>query len=251
MGLGSRIRMIIISFIVMIPLFILLLASAIVSSIAQEGLSELKDQNSSIKNAHKYVKYCTITLWVLFALSVLGSVWTVFIASMPYIYAMIMGVFIIVNLVVAGVFFYAANAVRESKDYKEGTKESKKVFSELIGIGVAMVVASGLLFVYIIWNIHKYRKEGGLTGDIGYISEAGMVVAPEFAPVWSAGSNYSKSQLGEEAYGQRGEQVQALAGAGQGLIAAKRASGKTGLGGIVQTIKSNPELMAAAFEALA
>ena len=245
MGLGSRIGMIFTNFIIMIPLFILLIASAIISSIAQSNIADLADQNPSIKNAHNLIRYSTITLWILFAIAILGNAVIGLVASIPYLYAMIMGVFILVNIAVAIVFFYSANAVRNSQDYKDNKEKALTLFKQLIGIGITMVVSAGLLLIYIFWGIHKYRKEGGLTGDIGYISEAGMVVAPEFAPVWTAGQQYSQEQLGER-YGDRGEKVRSLISAGQQFDLARKDDSS-----IVRTIRGNPELMSAALKALA
>jgi len=251
MGIGSRIGMIITNFLIMIPLFILLLASAIISSMAQESLSKLADQSDAIKNSHDYVRYCTITLWVLFAIAFLGNIFIGMVASIPYLYAFIMGIFIVVNLTIAGIFFYSANNVRNSSDYKQNTDASITLFRQLLGIGIIMVVSSMLLLFYIIWGIRKYHKEGGVAGDVGYISEAGMVIAPELAPVWMAGQQYSKSNLGEEDYNARSSQVQSLIGAGQQFGDARSQGGDSSFGGIINTIKSNPKLMAAAFEALA
>lgn len=241
MSLGSRLGMIVTNFLTMIPLFILLIASAIMSSITQNGLSKLSDQNKDIQNAHRFVKYCTITLWILFAIALLGNAFIGLVAALPYLYAMIMGVFMLVNFSVAGVFFYAANSVRNSADYKKGSADAETLFKQLIGTGIAMVISCALLFIYIFWGIHKYRKQGGLTGDIGYVSEAGMFVAPEFAPVWAAGQEYSRDALGD-AYGDRAGQMQSLFALGKGMDRDAP---------IVQSIRQNPELMAAALKALA
>ena len=62
MGLGSRIGLVVGNMALLIPVFILLLISAIMSSVGAAKLTKL-EQSDVVKNAHKMVTTSTVVLW--------------------------------------------------------------------------------------------------------------------------------------------------------------------------------------------
>ncbi len=187
MGLGSRIGIVFSNIAILIPVYILLIVSAIMSSIGAAKIASLDDQ-AAVATAHKYVTNSTILLWLLFAGGLVFS-FTIgifiipWLVTIPYLYGGVMILFSILNLVISGLLFYSANAVRLSTDYKNGTDDAKSAYTMCLSTGLMMVITAIFLIAYSAFTIYKYHKGGGLRSDIVVGSEIGAIVAPEFAPI--------------------------------------------------------------------
>jgi len=211
MGLGSRIGIVFANIAVLIPVFILLIVSAIMSSIGAAKIASLKDQDA-VGTAHKYVTTSTVLLWLLFAGSIVFS-FTIglfiipWIVTIPYLYGGVMIIFAILNLVIAGLLFYSANAVRKSKDYKDGTNDAKSAYNNCLITGIMMVIAAIFMIAYSAFTIYKYRKAGGVRADIVVGAEVGAIVAPEFAPVLAAVGAAARKDLPQRQQEEQARQV--------------------------------------------
>ncbi len=248
MGLGARIGLIAGNMAMLIPVFILLLVSAIMSAIGAANLAKLDDQSKTVKNAHKLVSWTTVALWVIigggFVFSfTLGLFIIPMVINIPYLYGGVMILFALLNLMLAGILFYGANAARTSKDYKAGSKDAKSAYSNLLVCGILMVLGAIFMIGYSVFTIHKYRKGGGVAGDVALVGKYGKYVAPEFAPAFAVVGSAAEQQLSES---QKAELEQRSAQAGQlqqlsGPI--QQATAKEGAG--LQSLLKNPEALAA------
>ncbi len=253
MGIGSRIGLVFSNLAMLIPVFILLIASAIMSSIGAAKIASLNDQDA-VANAHKYVTMSTVLLWIIFAGGfvfsfTIGLFIIPYLITIPYLYGGIMIMFALLNFVIAGILFYAANAVRGSKDYQDGTDDAKSAFNNCLITGIMMVIAAIFMIGYALFSIHKYRKAGGLRGDIAVGAEIGAVLQPEFAPVLGVVGAAAREGLTES---QQAEQAKRASGA-KGLIdIGTKVTAATGKGGkgftSLLTEERAPQLVQTALE---
>ena len=246
MGLGARISLVAGNIAMLIPVFILLLVSAIMSAIGASNLAKL-DQSKEVKNAHKLVSWSTVALWVLFGggfvfASTIGLFIIPWMITIPYLYGGAMILFALINLVIAGILFYGANVAHTSKDYKN-SDAAKSAYSNLLVCGILMVLGAIFMVGYSVFTMHKYRKAGGVTGDVAVAAQYGKYVAPEFAPALAVVGGAAEQQLSDSQKAElkqrssQAEQLQQLGGAAQ------QATGKGG-GGIQRLLKK-PEVVEA------
>lgn len=235
MGLGSRIGLVFVNFLTFIPLIALLLAAAIMSSIGAANLAKLSDQNDKVKNAYKWTTGSTVFLWISFAVSIVSVLIIPTIASFPYLYGIATGTYILFDIALAGIFFYAADAARTSKDYKDGDADAKMAFNMFLSIGIIMLIAAILLGIYTFWGIKKYRKEGGLTSDVRLGTQ---IFAPEYGAFVQtyAGKPTQQEQKMQQQY-------QQLSTTADQLYQGQQQYGG-GLRGLYRAAKKNPELFA-------
>jgi len=250
MGLGDRIGLVFTNIAILIPVFILLLVSAIVSSIGAAKMATLKE--STLETAHKYVTWSTVSLWVLFVGSLvfsftIGLLIIPWLITIPYLYGGVMIMFALINLVIASILFYAANSIRTSQDYIKGTPDAKSAFNYILSSGIMMLISAIFMVGYSVWSIYKYRKAGGLTGDIVIATElAPLVLGPEAAPISTAIGSVAKSALSEgqqTAAVKTATSVQTLADIGKlsatkgmGLTGLVKTVGTQGTSGLVKTV---------------
>jgi len=202
MGIESRFGLVLGNIAMLLPVFIILITSAIMSAIGAANLAKLKDQNESVKNAHKLVTNSTIVLWALFGGGLLfaftiGLILIPWLITIPYLYGGIMIIFAIINLVLAGILFSGANTARTSKDYKDSNPAAKAAYNNLLICGILMVVSAVFIIGYAVYTIYKYHKMGGVTSDVALASEIGKVVAPEYAVPLAAAGEAAKARLSE------------------------------------------------------
>ncbi len=182
-NLVSRMGIVFANMVILIPVFAVLLASAIMSSIAAVKINKLQDQSDSVKKAYKFTTGSTITLWILsvgslvfsFTIGLFIIPWLV---GIPYLYGAVMFIFAIINLVMAGIFFYNTNAIRKSIDYKNAEENAKSAFKYCLSIGLMMLFAALFMIGYAIWSVYKYHKGGGLAGDINIALEVAPLLIP-------------------------------------------------------------------------
>lgn len=247
MGLQNRLSSILLNLIIMLPLIILLLASAIISSISA---NDVKSLGSEMNKVYKMITYSTLILWATFGISLLGSIFVSMFASWPYLFAGLMFIFVILNVSLAGVFFYSVNKISNTASYKKKDSKAVRAHKNLLGIGIAMVISSILVIIYTFWDIYRYRKEGGLSGDVVLTAQAIPYIAPQFAPIAAVVEPYAQQQLNPQ---QQAEVQQRQAGL-QTLLGENY--GNTGLlkdisnKGIKNTIMNNPQLISKAMNAL-
>jgi hypothetical protein len=184
MTLIGRIGLVLSNIILLIPVYILLLITAIMSSIGAENLKNLSNGDKAYS---KMVKV-TITLWVLFGGSLiffltLGLFIMPYLIGIPYLYGGLMFIFAIINFVLSIYLFYGANVARTSNEFKNKDKKANKAFNNLLVCGILMFVGSILMIIYGIYIIYKYSKIGGITGDIKIGSEIAPIIQPELAPL--------------------------------------------------------------------
>jgi len=214
MGLGSRIGFIFTNFLLLIPVFALLATTAVMSAVGAAELDKLGDAST----AHKWVTLSTLVLWGLLVggilfLFTIGLSMMPFLMSMPYIFAFIMTIFCFVNLAIAGVMFYGAASARNSKS--TNTVSKTKAEHALIWCGSLMTLSAIFLMAYTAYEIHKYRKGGGLTGDVAVVGEYGGQLAmamgqPELGVPLQAIGGIAKQNLQPEhveEYNQRAAQI--------------------------------------------
>lgn len=199
MGIGDRISIIVGNVAMMFPVYILLLVTAIMSSIGQSHLDKLA-KTSSTTFAYNLVQKTTIALWILFAGGLVFSfTFGLFIipaiVSIPYLYGGIMILFAILNMYLAGTLFYGANAARISDEFKNGNTHAKESFKTLVICGILMVVTSVFMFGYSMYTMTSYNRQGGVTGDIAMIADAGQIAAPQFAPILGVVGAAAKQNL--------------------------------------------------------
>jgi hypothetical protein len=216
MGLGSRFGLIFTNFAILMPVFIVLIVTAITTSIASAKINSLKDQTEAIKKSYKYVTLTTIALWCLFAGGIFGGIFFIpFLALFPYLFGGIMFLFAIINMVMAGVMFYAAISVKNTSDYKNNNNDAKSAYNQSVYSGLGLMFASIFMVGYSIWSIYHYNKIGGLTGDVAIAAQIVPFVAPEFAIPASMAGQYAQQQLGQQQYQNTGAQnIPALKEAG-------------------------------------
>jgi hypothetical protein len=200
----GRIGLVFTNVAILIPVYIVLLVSAILSSIIAGKLSKFTDQSDSIKTVRKYVGWSTTILWILFVGSLIffftiGFLIIPYLVSVPYFYGTLMLLFAIGNIVLSGYFFYTTNIIYKSKDYTSGSSDAKSAFKYSLSVGLMMLFASIFMIWYAIWSMRAYHKEGGLTGDISIAAE---LAVPELAPFASAAKAMGGTQkltAGQEA----------------------------------------------------
>ena len=256
MGLTGRIGIVFSNSLIIIPVFILLLVTAIMTSIGAAKLDDL----TGTSTAHQWVSWSTVALWILFV-GGLGFMFTIglfiipWVVTIPYLFGGALSIFGVVNLAIAGILFYGANAARTSPEYKDTSDSNhdnaKTAFNTLLISGLMMTIASLLMFGYSAFTIYKYHKEGGLTGDVALVGKYGGDIAtltgqPELAiPLQTAGGmakrSLHRSQQAElEKRGAKVGQLKGLAG---------QISKATKQGGIKSLI-SNPEFVEGSLGAL-
>ena len=172
MGIGTRIGIIAANIAILIPVFTVLIASAVMSSMVAVKIKKLTDQNISVKKALKYATRSTIALWILSVGSILFS----FTIGIPYLYGVIMIIFAIINLVIAGIFFYTCIVIRKSTDYKNNTENAKSAYKYSLIIGLMLLCAAIFMIGYAVWSINKYIKGGGLSGDLALAAKIAPIV---------------------------------------------------------------------------
>ncbi len=212
MGLGERLGLVFSNMAMLIPVFIILATTAVLSAIGAAKLAKLK-RNDTIDNARKWVNNSTIALWAIFG-GVLIFSFTIGLAvlptlvSMPYLYGGILILFALVNLTLAGMLLYGANAARTSDEYKAGDSNAKSAFNNLLICGILMVVAAIFMIGYTVYTIVKYRRGGGFTGDIAVAAEvAPLILGPEAIPISKAVGGMVQEPTPEPA--QRGQPMTA------------------------------------------
>jgi hypothetical protein len=242
MSIAHRIGVVLLNILILFPAYLLLVISAIMSSVTAADIAKLKDQNPGVKNAHKWVTTVTIMLWLLSAGMIgfsmtLGLVVIPWLVSVPYLYGFIMILFSLLNLAIAGILFYAANVVQKSEDYKNGDKTAKEAFKSSLTIGLLMVGASLFLLGYSVYTISSYYSAGGITGDIVMAAKVAPAIVPEIgAPAAAIGALAQQGLTSGQKEGtaqadtarQYFEQAQKLYAAAQAAQQQKAAAGKAG-----------------------
>ena len=250
MGLGSRIGIVFANIAALIPVFIVLLLSAIMSS---EGASKLAKLNG-VSEAHKWVTLSTIGLWVLFGGGLVfaftfGLFLIPWLVTVPYLYGAVLVLLAIVNIVFAGIFFYGANKARLNKAYKDTSsanhKDAKSAFKTLLICGLMMTFGAVFMFGYSIFAIVHYRKGGGITGDVALAGRYGSQIAmaagqPEFAvPLQQVGGMAEQRLSGN----QQQELQQRVGQIGQLNQLSQQYSKSTGKNGGLKSFLSNPQTL--------
>lgn len=143
---------------VLIPIFIVLVSAASMSSNGGSKLLKLSKQTKKIKKAHEYVVRVTVALWILVILSGIILIFTGLVATIPYLYGGVMIAYAIINIVFAGMIFYGADAARTSEDYKDGKENAESAFKTLLFCGLLMLLMSLFLIIYSVHTIRKYHS---------------------------------------------------------------------------------------------
>ena len=171
MGLFGRLGLLLGNSALIIPVFILILISAILTSVASSKLQ--KKYNS--EEISKWVKASTISLWSLFigGLIIMFTM-GVIVVTIPYLFNGGLIIFSLLNISIAGILFYAYNQIKKNPDYNE---EDKSTLNLMLASGIIQIISGILLLIYSIYSIHKYRKGGGVTGDVALVGEYGGDIA--------------------------------------------------------------------------
>jgi MFS family permease len=168
---------------------------AIMSSIGSRTLSQLSNQTNNVKTAKKWVVIATLCLWGALALSLFGIFLIPFIITWPYLFAFVIILVIIFNLLLATVYFFTANVIRNSSEYKSNNKNSVFSFNTMMGIGIGLILMSLILGIYTIIEIKNYNKQGGLYADAMLAAQVVPYIAPEYAPVANVANAYLQQKL--------------------------------------------------------
>ena len=187
MGLGSRIEFILVNVLILIPVFMIILASAIMSKRAVAAMKSV----SGIDKEVEYVKAAEMTLWILFVgglafMFTIGMFIMPWLVTIPYLFGIVMMVFAIGNLALAAIMFYSAAKVSKTTAYTSKNKQALSAHKDLMITGIIMTVSALFVIGYTVFAIHKYRKGGGLRGDMALVGRYGGDIAmaagqPEFA----------------------------------------------------------------------
>jgi hypothetical protein len=177
MSLGSRAGIVFGNAILLVPVFVLLIVSAIMTSISAANINKLPDTSQ----IYRYTRNITVTLWVLFGASIvfmftIGILVLPMLVAYPYLYGFIMILFAILNISLAGILFYVSTKVKSNPKYN--TDEGQKAYKNSLIPAILMLSAGIFMFIYSVYSIYKYRKLGGMTADMQLVSQ---FVAPEFA----------------------------------------------------------------------
>ncbi len=144
-----------------------LFISAILTSILAHEISDVDE----LIAAHRWAIGMAVVLWMAWA----GLVFFVFVGfwilpwlfGLPYLAGAIFIVLGIFNLILMGILFYIAYAVRSSKAYETKTPEKvKNGFGLAIFSAIFVLLAAIGLIGYAVFIIFKYKKEGGITGTV-------------------------------------------------------------------------------------
>ena len=139
---------------------LLLFISAIFISIAQADLNSLASKNPGFESLKNSNLILMIALWVLFVLfiplSYLGS-------GNPYSNAGVLGfatLIALINLIVGIIFLIQLNETNVQNS------RSNTVRNCYIALIVVSILALIIYLIYIPISVIKYKKSGGLSGDI-------------------------------------------------------------------------------------
>jgi len=176
-SLTSRIGLVALNFAILLPVFAVLLTSAILSSIIQNNLKKFTD--TSVAQVATYIKRLKWTLWILTVGGILFFIFGIILLPtlmlITYLYSFLTILLAIGYLVISGYFFYASVIISKSTDYKNKTAESDTAYKDCVRAGLLMMFAGIFMIGYAVWSSFHYYKIGGIKADIGYI------VAPEAA----------------------------------------------------------------------
>ena len=170
MSIADRLGLVVKNVLVLIPVFIVIVVSAILSAVGAKNLSELDDSNKNVERASKMVTNITIALWSILVIGfILTSIIGLFIIQIPYLYGTAMIIYSLVNLALAGILFYASWAIRTSTEYKDPKNiknvNAQSAFNNLLICGILMLVAAIFTFIYAIYIMQAYSAQGGLSAD--------------------------------------------------------------------------------------
>ena len=174
---------------------VILFASAIMVT---QGYHASK--KTDIKTVINFSKKIMITLWILTILSFL----LIFTASSPYIYGAISIILIMIQFAFSGVLFYIAGKVHN---------KSKEAYNKFMISASLLLLAAIINSVYTFYTIHKYRKLGGLSGDISTVLKTtATFVDPAYAMQLNAAGGYFDQNLTQEQLAQQQQDVGILQG---------------------------------------
>ena len=240
----GRLSVVFTNVLILIPVFILLLASAIIATKDLSTLKKVKEETAA-----KWMRVVEIALWILFAGGLvfsftIGIILIPWVITIPYLHGFVLVTLGIINFLASIVFFYAANAIRGSDAYKkeDDKNHARDVagFKRLVGGGVAMLLASLFMVIYSVVTIISYHRGGGLTGDAALVGKYGGDIAmlagqPELAIPLQALGGAAEKNLNEG-------QKQQLGARADKVDAAKKLNQHYNKGGLDGILK-NPEML--------
>jgi hypothetical protein len=256
MGLAGRIGMVLLNVAVLIPVYIFLLISAILTSKIVTHLKAL-EQTEEVKGITTTVGHVRIALWALFIGGLVfsftfGIVLIPLIVEIPYLYAFVLTLLGVVNAVLAGFLFYNAYKLRKIAGY-DSSEEAQSAYKRLLVCGGLMIGASLFMFGYSVVTVYRYRGSGGLTGDAALVGKYGGDLAmaagqPEIGiPLQALGSAAQKNLDPAE----KQELGQRYAQAGKATRLVNTASQERRDSAALKKLLSNPEFVESAVELLA
>lgn len=175
--IAGRLGLLVKNILVLIPVFIVIVVSAILSSVGATNFAQLDPSNENVKRASQFVTNITIALWSILVVGfILTGVIGIFIIQIPYLYGGALIIYSLVNLVFAGILFYAAWAARTSSEYTKPDdpkhEQAQIAFNNMLICGVLMLVAAIFTFIYAVYVMNAYSEMGGLSADAAFVATA-------------------------------------------------------------------------------